>query len=135
MAKLSDELKQIYASGDSFTVLKLLNKLIEKVDEYSHGYIHDLVVRDIDNTNSFRLRILSTREEPFTDFHIGKYSDTILSIMVGIYVVGKEDMILGTSPYGYYFSPANGGMAIMPLDLGTTYVVGGIVGEDVVTSL
>lgn len=35
--RLSDKLKEIYTSGDTFTVLQLLDKLIKEVEKYETG--------------------------------------------------------------------------------------------------
>lgn len=54
MSRLSQELKQVYASGDSMTVLTLLNKLIKTVEEYedsneTHLYRHSIKLNFADS--------------------------------------------------------------------------------------
>jgi hypothetical protein len=69
--RLSDKLKEIYTSGDTFTVLQLLDKLIKEVEKYevekTSMYVHTLrvgfsgsgAVREIHitNTNPERMTI------------------------------------------------------------------------------
>ena len=46
--RLSEKLKEIYTSGDTFTVLQLLDKLIKEVEKYEIDnikiYVHTLTI-------------------------------------------------------------------------------------------
>ena len=98
--RLSEKLKEIYTSGDTFTVLQLLDKLIKEVEKYEIDnikiYVHTLTVGfretgsvrqiNITNTNPNRMTI----DDVLSDLAGGQIidvnfngSDTILSYYEG----------------------------------------------------
>lgn len=68
--KLSEKLKEIYTSGDTFTVLQLLDKLIKEVDKYeiekTSMFVHKLRVGFRETGSVREIHITNTNPERMT---------------------------------------------------------------------
>lgn len=65
---LAKQLKSIFTSGDQFTVLTLINKLIEEVEKYEETvtlYVHKISI--LTANGRAMLSIPSAQAEPFTE--------------------------------------------------------------------
>jgi hypothetical protein len=100
--RLSDKLKEIYTSGDTFTVLQLLDKMIKEVEKYEveNTAVYQHVINIAFESGTHRITLINTNPD-------------VMSISDIVDYLGEYGQILtvdfdGVNPVLCYFHLGNG---------------------------